>query len=276
MELGMTMIKKAILATSGVCLLTTLSVGMPLWSYARCGWDWMKVSTTEMLPLEWEIQRARQMIDDLKPEIEGNAKKVAREKVEVNRLQQQYEDASIGLEKSREQIERLTADLKAGGDRFTYGGITYTSVQVESDLASRFKRFKTKTATASKLEQVLHARQVSLKATQDRMTTMLDARRQLEVEVENLEARLGALRVAQTATGIDLDESQLAKTRSLLDEIAVRIDVQEESVAVDTEYFDQIDLSEDEDAELVDEIAEFLNQEITREDSQALVAIQLD
>ena len=101
------MIKKAILATSGVCLLTTLSVGMPLWSYARCGWDWMKVSTTEMLPLEWEIQRARQMIDDLKPEIEGNAKKVAREKVEVNRLQQQYEDASIGLEKSREQMANV-------------------------------------------------------------------------------------------------------------------------------------------------------------------------
>ena len=275
-EAGLAMIKKAVLATSGVFLLTSLSVGMPLWSYARCGWDWMRVSTTEMLPLEWEIQRARQMITDLKPEIEENAKKVAREKVEVTRLKQQFDEASMGLEKSREQIERLTADLKAGGDKFTYGGTTYTAAQVESDLSSRFKRFKTKNATASKLEQVLQARQVSLKATQDRMTTMLDARRQLEVEVENLEARLGALRVAQTATGISLDDSQLAKTRGLLDEIAVRIDVQEESVAVDTEYFDQIDLNEDVDSNLVDEIAEFLNRGSEQDETHALVAIQLD
>jgi chromosome segregation ATPase len=223
--------------------------------------------------MEWELNRARQMIADLKPEIEVNAKRIAREKIEVSRLAKQLAQSDQRLAKAKSDIERLTDDLKSDSKSYTYGNRTYTVSQVKDDLSNRFKRFKTREATAEKLEQMLAARQSSLKAAHERMDAMLSARRQLEVEVENLQARLGALRVAQTSSELNLDDSHLSRTRGLLDTIATRIDVEEETMSVDTEYFGEIDLDEPSDENLLDEIATYFGD---KDPTGSLVAIQLD
>jgi chromosome segregation ATPase len=269
------MVKKLILAGGALALLSSVTFGVPLYSYGRCGVSWLRDSASESMPLEWELKRARQMIADLKPEIEINAKRIAREKIDTARLQEQFDDTQSRLAKTQTDIERLTVDLESQNDYYTYGDRTYTSAQVKNDLGNRFKRFKTRKATSDKLQQMLTARQSSLKAAHERMDAMLGARRQLEVEVENLQARLGALRVAQTSSQLNLDDSQLARTRELLDEIATRIDVEEETMSVDMEYFGEIDLDEPSVESLLDEITAYFQDDHQRE-SDSLVAIQLD
>ena len=274
------MLKKMILAGSVFTLLSSVTLGVPLFSYARCGASWLKDSASDSMPLEWELKRARQMIADLKPEIEINAKRIAKEKVQVVHLQDQLDGTNERLAKTESDIQRLSGDLNGEKDFYTYAGRTYTSVQVKSDLGNRFKRFKTRQATADKLEQMLVAREQSLRAAHERMDAMLNAKRQLEVEVENLQARLGALRVAQTSSQLNLDDSQLARTRDLLDEIATRIDVEEETMSVDVEYFGEIDLDQPSDETLLDEISAYFGSPTRGEsvDGQgnALVSIQLD
>lgn len=269
------MIKKMVLAGGALALLSSVTLGVPMFSYARCGVDWLRSSASDSMPMEWEIKRARQMIADLKPEIQMNAKRIAREKVEVARLQKQLSDTDARLAKTESDIERLTEDLRSESPYYTYGGRTYTSAQVKNDLGNRFKRFKTRHATSEKLAQMLTARESSLRAAQERMEAMLSAKRQLEVEVENLQARVGALRVAQTSSQLNLDDSHLARTRELLDEIATRIDVEEETMSVDVEYFGEIDLEEPNQEDLLDEIsAYFENPSDSSEGS--LVAITLE
>ena len=270
------MLKKAIVAGGAVALLSSLAVGVPLASYTRCGVSWLKDSASDAVPLEWELKRARQMINDLKPEISSNAKRIAREKIEVVRLENQVAETESRLAKAQRDIERLTGDLEGGDHHFTYAGRSYTSVQVKDDLKNRFKRFKTRRATSDKLQQMLTARQATLASAQDRMEEMLSARRQLEVEVENLQARVGALRVAQTASELSLDDSHLSQTRRLLDEIATRIDVEEETMSVDEEYFGeiQINLDDDDDQDLLEDIANYFDD--AEGQPKSLVAIQLD
>ena len=267
------MLKKLVLTGGALALLSSVTLGTPLYSYARCGVNWLKDSSSDAMPLEWELKRARQMIADLKPEIEVNAKRIAREKVEVARLDKQLNETETRLAKAQTDIERLTDDLKSDNNYYTYGDRTYTSVQVKNDLGNRFKRFKTRRGTADKLEQMLSARQSSLRAAHERMETMLSVKSQLEVEVENLQARLGALRVAQTSSQLNLDDSQLARTRYLLDEIATRIDVEEEVVSVDVEYFGEIDLDQPSDEDLIDQISVYFDD---NKADGSLVAIQLD
>lgn len=267
------MLKKLVLTGGALALLSSVTLGTPLYSYARCGVNWLKDSSSDAMPLEWELKRARQMIADLKPEIEVNAKRIAREKVEVARLDKQLNETETRLAKAQTDIERLTDDLKSDNNYYTYGDRTYTSVQVKNDLGNRFKRFKTRRGTADKLEQMLSARQSSLRAAHERMETMLSVKSQLEVEVENLQARLGALRVAQTSSQLNLDDSQLARTRDLLDEIATRIDVEEEVVSVDVEYFGEIDLDQPSDEDLIDQISVYFDD---NKADGSLVAIQLD
>ena len=269
------MLKKLIYTGGAMALLSSMTFGTPLFSYAKCGASWLKQSASDSMPLEWELKRARQMIADLKPEIENNAKRIAREKVDVAQLKGQLGDTKERLAKTQVDIQRLSDDLRGEKDYYTYAGRTYTSTQVKSDLGNRFKRFKTRQATAKKLEQMLSAREQSLNATHARMDAMLGAKRQLEVEVENLQARLGALRVAQTTSELNLDDSQLARTRDLLDEIATRIDVEEETMSVDVEYFGEIDLNEPSEEDLLDEITTYFTRPVS-ENSEALVSIQLN
>ena len=265
------MLKKMIVTGGAIALLSSMTVGGPLLSYAKCGIQWIRGAATDSVPLEWELKRARQMIVDLKPEIEVNAKRIAHEKIQVTRLEKQLTESDVRLAKAQSDIERLTADLQNESQSYTYGNRTYTSTQVKDDLGNRFKRFKTRQATATKLQQMLSARQSSLKTAHERMDAMLSAKRQLEVEAENLQARLGALRVAQTTSELNLDDSQLSQTRGLLDDIATRIDVEEETMEVGSTYFGEIDLDEPNDENLLDEIANYFG-----DNNESLVAIQLD
>ncbi|MEM6468319.1 MAG: hypothetical protein AAF802_02035 [Planctomycetota bacterium] len=269
------MLKKAVVAGGAIALLSSLAVGVPIASYTKCGVNWIKDSASEAMPLEWELKRARQMITDLKPEIGQNAKRIARERIEVARLQKQVSDTETKLAKAQTDIQRLTSDLTGGDEYFTYAGRTYTSVQVKEDLASRFKRYKTRRGTADKLQQMLMAREASLSSAEQRMEELLAAKQQLEVEVENLQARVGALRVAQTASEFSVDDSHLSQTRQLLDEISGRIEEEEQTLAVDQEYFGEINLEVSSDENLLDDIATYFESSDESEPS-ALVSIQLD
>ncbi len=275
------MLKKMIVTGGAMALLSSLTFGTPLLSYARTGVEWVTSSANDAVPLEWELKRARQMIADLEPEIKTNATRIAREKIQVAALDRQLDDTRTSLAKAESDIKRLSDDLDGDldGDRtvYTYAGRTYTSVQVKSDLGNRFKRFKTRQATAEKLEQMLSSREASLRAAHDRMDAMLGAKRQLEVEIENLQARLGALRVAQTSSNLNLDDSHLSHTRELLNEIATRIDVEEETMNVDVEYFGEINLDETSDEDLLDQISTYFGKPASDSaDAKALVSIQLD
>lgn len=256
-------------------LVSSLALGVPLWSYARTGTQWFTQSASDLVPLEWELKRARQMIADLKPEIEGNAKRIAREKVELARLERQMQETSDRLAESESHIQRLADDLSQEHKAYQYAGKTYTSAQVEADLGNRFKRFKVRQQTADKLDQMLTARQASLRAAQERMEAMMSAKSQLEVEVENLQARLASLRVAQTSSLMNLDDSQLARTRDLLNEIATRIDVEEETMSVDVQYFGEIDLDAPADGNLLDEISGYFRKGSGSE-SRRLVATSIE
>lgn len=268
------MLRKIAMTGATCALLSGLTIATPIGSYARCGWDYLTQSANDSVPLEWEVKRARQMIADLKPEIHNNARRIAQEKIEVVRLERQLGETDHRLAKAQEEIERLSSDLRNDSSSYRYGDKTYTSVQVKSDLSNRFKRFRTRQQTSEKLQKMLTARQSSLRAASERMEAMLDAKRQLEVEVENLQARLGALRVAQTTSQVNFDDSALSRSRELLDDIALRIDVEEETMAVDVEFFGEIDLDEPSDENLLDDITAYID-DLEGRDSGALVSIDL-
>jgi ABC-type branched-subunit amino acid transport system substrate-binding protein len=56
---------------------------------------------------------------------------------------------------------------------------------------------------------------------------MLAAKRELEVQVENLQARLTMVQVAQAGNQFAVDDGAISQVRQALDEIATRIDVAE-------------------------------------------------
>jgi hypothetical protein len=268
------MVKKGLIVGVALAVLLGLLFGRDLPAYFKTTANWVHQGVHDAVPVEFELSRARQMIKDLDPEIHRNMHLIAKEEVEVQHLKSQLGDAETSLAKNRSDIERLNGDLKRGDSNFVYCEKTYTAKQVETDLARRFEAFKVKEATLSKLTQVLAARERGLEAGREKLKAMQSAKGQLEIDVENMEARLEMVKVAQSTSEFAFDDSSLSRTKELCRDIAARIDVAEKLVNAETTYPGQINLEEEETGTTIsDQVTAYFNASQQADES---VAVKLD
>jgi hypothetical protein len=268
------MVKKGIFLASAVAVLIGLLFGREGFSHVKTSLGWVRQSVRDSVPVEFEISRARQMIKDLDPEIHRNMHLIAKEEVDVKHLRDQLSEADKQLVKNRSDIERLTRDLKDGDKHYVYCGKSYSAKQVESDLTRRFEQYKVKEATLNKLTQVLSARDRGLDAGREKLKAMQAAKSQLEVDVANLEARQEMVKVAQTTSEFNFDDSRLARTKDLIKDIGCRIDVAEKLVHADTTVPGQIALDDDKaQGSIADQVTAYF--ESSRQ-AEATIAVKLD
>lgn len=240
-------------------LLLGFLFGGEAFSYVRTGVDRTRQAVKDGLSLDFQIDRARRMIKDLDPEVAKNMHVIAKEEVQVDTLLKQREELGAKLAKSESDCKRLSNDLKRGDSTFVYCGKSYTARAVETDLANRFNRHKSMQSTAEKLDQIIAARRRGLAAAQEKLKAMQAARSQLDVDVANLEARLEMVRVAQTSSQFDFDDSSLARTRELVSDISTRIDVSEKLVNASADVTGSIDLEEKVETNIAEEVTRFFH-----------------
>jgi hypothetical protein len=268
------MVKKGMMLGVAALVLVGLLFGREGFSHVKTSLGWVRQSVRDSVPVEFEISRARQMIKDLDPEIHRNMHLIAKEEVEVKHLRDQLSDAERQLAKNRSDIERLTYDLKRGDKHFVYSGKSFTAKQVESDLARRFDQYKVKEATLGKLQQVLAARDRGLEAGREKLKAMQAAKTQLEVDVANLEARQEMVKVAQTTSEFNFDDSRLSRTKQLVKDIGCRIDVAEKLVHAETTYPGQISLDDQKaSGDITEQITAYFEDS---KQAEASIAVKLD
>jgi septal ring factor EnvC (AmiA/AmiB activator) len=266
------MLKKGLLAAGGLALLLGLFFGRDMFSYVWTSVGNVRQTVKQSVPVKFELERARGMIADLDPEISRHKRDIAREELDLRKLEEQVKDEEGKLAKAWKDIQRLRGDLTRGDSNYVYAGHTYTSQQVETDLTNRFERYQTKEATVDKLRKILDARRRGLTAAEEKVKELIAAKRQLEVEVENLEARMKMVEVAKAASDFNIDDSQLSRTRELLSDIESRIEVDAQLVHADDLVIDEIPLEEPaEDTDILDRITEY---EQSKGDSEVFVGVE--
>lgn len=221
------MIKKAILATAGICLVGMVFFGRDAFSYFRTTAGRVKDTVRGSVPLDFEIDRARRMVKELVPDIRKNMHVIAKEEVEVEQLKKQIAQTDSRMAKERAELVRLKNDLGTGNNVFHYAGRQYSATQVKCDLANRFERFKTTDATLASLKDIEQARVRSLAAAHKKLEGMLAMKRKLEVDVEHLEAHLKMVEAAQTTSDYVFDDSRLSRVKELITDLRTRLDVAE-------------------------------------------------
>jgi peptidoglycan hydrolase CwlO-like protein len=228
--------------------------GKHLHSYVGTAAGWVQDSVKNSVPIEFEIDRARNMVKDIMPEIRKNMQTIAKEEVEVERLGQEIDQLGKKQDKDRTDMTTLRDDLTSGGAKFKFAGRTYNVDQVKCDLSNRLQRYQTSDVTLASLRQMQDARQKSLDAARQKLDQMLAQKRQLEVDVENLEARLKTLEVAQTSSNYNFDDSHLGNLKELIGDLRTRISVEEKMVGVEDKLQGEIPV--DQPAEATDNIVQ--------------------
>lgn len=253
------MIRKVLLGVGIALGVGILLFGRETASYVRTTLGYVKDSVKDSVPVEFQIDRARRMIEDLAPEVRKNMHVIAKEEVEVKRLEERIAAAEANLAKEKEDILRLKTDLAKGLETYAYAGRVYKPEDVKTDLARRFDRYKTGDATLTSLRQLHQARTKSVEAARQKLEGMLAARRQLQVEVENLEAQRQMVAAAQTTSSYVFDESRLGRVKELIADLRTRLDTEARLVEAETNFHDQIPLDKTAPANIVEEVSQYFD-----------------
>jgi len=254
------MIRKLIFLVGGVLLVGLLFFGRDAASYVSTSVGYLKDSVKESVPVEFQIERARRMIKELTPEVRKNMQIIAKEEVEVARLEERISGSEDRLAKDKGELMRLKKDLAQDKEAYTYGGRAYTAEQVKIDLARRFQRFKTNEATLQSLRQLHAARQASVEAARQKLEGMLAARRQLQVDVEQLEAQRQMVAAAQTTSSYCFDDSKLGRVKELITDLRTRLDTEMKLVDAEQQFQDEIPLEEPAPANILEQVSEYFQQ----------------
>lgn len=240
------MVKKIALGTLAVAAVGTFVFGRDAFSYLSTGADNVRTAVRSGVPVEFEIERARKEVENLTPEIRKSLHIIAEQEVEVQNLKAAITRQEGKLGEQEESIHTLSSDLKSGRDTFKYASRSFDRNAVQKDLADRFNRFKLAEDAVERDRQSLTAKEQALASMKSKLEEMLSARKDLEVEIDRLEARLRSVEAAETIANLEIDDSQLARARGLIVEINKELDVRQKMVDAESNFTGTIPVEADE------------------------------
>ncbi|MBS0263003.1 MAG: hypothetical protein JSS02_13745 [Planctomycetes bacterium] len=230
------MFKKVLIGAVGTVVLSTLVFGRDAISYLKTAGSSARDAIKAEVPIEFEIQRARDMVANLIPDIRKCMHVIAEEEVSVEQLNQEIAAAEGNLNKQKEEILALRKHVDSGKSTYQYASRSYSANEVKRDLALRFERFKTAESTIASKRQILTAREKSVTAAREKLEGMIASKRSLEVQIENLDARMKTIQAAQTASSVQLDDSQLARAKKLIGDLNKQMDVAQKMLDADGKF----------------------------------------
>jgi chromosome segregation ATPase len=220
------MLKKAIIGTVAATSLGTFLFGRDAVSYVKTGVGNIRDAVRAEVPLTFEMERAKKEVQALVPEIHKSLKLVAEQQVEVDNLREVLAQKETDLTNQQEAILALNKDLKSGETQFVYAGHTYTAGEVQRDLSERFNRFKIAEEAQRAQQQILAAKEQALASHRETLEGMLSQKKDLEVQLEGLMARMQTIEARKQVTSLSIDESKLARAKALIREIDQKLDVE--------------------------------------------------
>lgn len=217
--------KIGILAIAGVAALMLVSWA-GLGSYCSTAWNNIRAKIKGQVPLEFEIQRVRQQVADLIPDMRNQCHTVAEEMVAVRNLRTNLNEAQARLTKDKENILAMNKALESGTETVAYNGSEYGADSVRQKLDHDFQAYKIAEQELQIRQKMLSVREKALEDARTRLAEIKKQKGQLELQVATLEAQLKELRLAQTQSKFHYDDSKLSECKASIQELKTRLDTE--------------------------------------------------
>jgi chromosome segregation ATPase len=224
----------SVVVVAGLVLLAKTNLG----SYAHTAWKKAKIGASNQVPLEFEIERVRDEVSQLVPDMNKNFNEIAHEMVAIENLREDVSRTRANLDVQKKNILVMRDDVQGKTDAQTvsYGGQVFKVDRVRTKLAKDWEAFKQGEESLKAKEQLLEAKETSLAAAREKLNSMKAKKEQLEVQIAQMEAELKTLRVAETRGSFKIDDSRLARIESSLADIRTRIKVASKAAELEGEF----------------------------------------
>ncbi|MEQ9461596.1 MAG: hypothetical protein RIG82_11665 [Phycisphaeraceae bacterium] len=226
----------------GTAVIGGLIFGSELGSYAHSSWHSVKTSVRDSVPLEIELQRARDLLGQIIPEMRANIRLIAEEEVELENLNREIARAAGRLDDQRQAVGNLRSMLSVEQVSFRSGVREVSRDEVKHDLSRRFSLLQEAEASVSAKERLLAGRQTALDAAIAALERTRTQKAELEAQIEALEAQHRLVQAASVGSGTSIDQSKLAKTNELITQIKKRLDVAERTLAREGQFITDLEI----------------------------------
>jgi hypothetical protein len=252
-------VKWGVMGTVGMGLLGGMLFGKDIISYARSSAKGVRTAVKDSVPIEFELRRARDLLEEIIPEMQTNIRVIAQEEVEVAALKGEIAKAKEGMTDEQSKIKTLRVALEQPRAQYAFAGRNYTHDDVKRDLAGRFERFKESEAVLASKVRVLESRERSLEAARQMLDKTSGEKRILENRIEALAAQYRLVKAASIGSKIEVDNSKLAQTEKLIAQIQKRLDVAERVLAHESKFVESIPVDTVVEADLIAQVDEYFD-----------------
>ena len=254
------MIKVGVLGTAAAVLVGGLIFGRDLASYVRSGGRSFSAAMKDNVPIEFELRRARDLLDDIVPEMQANIRAIAEQEVEIASLRGEVEEGNKALADAKSQVGKVRDCLAHPGESFSIGRVSYSRDELKDDLARRFDRVREADMVLAGKKRLLSNREKSLATSMQLFDKTRSQRAMLENQIASLESQHKMVQLASVGSGVQVDHSKLAQTEQLIAQIKKQLDVAERVLAHKAKFVDPIAIEPTvNEKELLSEVDSYLS-----------------
>ena len=240
----------------GAGLVGGLFFGKDVVSYARSSVKSVSSAVKDSVPIEFELKRAKDLLEEVIPEMHANIKLISQEEVEIAALQADIEKSQENLSEESQRIQKLRKALNVQQASYNFGNREFTRADVKMDLTNRFERFKEAELVFASKQHLLANRQKSLQAALQLLDETRGQKRLLEDKISALEGQYRLVKAASVGSTVCIDNGKLAKTEKLISDIKKRLDVAERVLTHESRFVQAIPVDSVSEVDLLTQIDE--------------------
>jgi septal ring factor EnvC (AmiA/AmiB activator) len=235
--MGCSLIKKGILGAALGAGALFLVFGTAAPSYVKTAFHKVRHNAKSAVPVQFEIDRAREEIASLEPAIKDGIAQYVQAQVEIENLGREIAAMKANLETEKTTMKTLRNSLETGDFRLA-GTVTYTAEEIKGDLARRLDSYRLNNRLVDNKEVTLKAKQKTLAVAKEQLSQMATTKKALLTKIDGIEARLKAIETTQASRDFNFDDSALARAKQSVADLEKRLDVMARVAEMEGKYSD--------------------------------------
>jgi len=220
------MVKKIAIAALGVVVACAFLSHTKFGSYVNTACDKVRNSANKAVPIEFEIARLRNEINQLTPDIKKNRSLQAEMMEAVESLRNEVATVRANIEQKKASMAKVTQDLENGETEFILHGRKFGRADVAARLTQDLESCKRAEEALKSKEQILDAKEQSLEKIRARIDSMKEQQGLLQAQLAQLETELASVRLAETRNKVEVDDSRLGTIKRDLADLAKRVKIE--------------------------------------------------
>ena len=250
-------LKRSVIVVAGLSIAGSLLFGKDVVSYLHSSAKSVQTAVKDSVPLEFELRRARDLLEEIIPEMYANIRLIAAEEVEIAALKVDITKSKKSIDEEKLRVAKLRNALEKPQVQYCFGGRNYPRSYVKEDLAHRFERFKESELVLASKDRLLTRRENSLHAAMQLLEQTRARKRILEDKIEALTSQHRLVKAASIGSNIQVDNSKLAQTEKLIAHIKKRLDVAERVLAHESQFTQEIPVDAVVEGDLLMQVDEY-------------------